>query len=133
MGRRRWIYPLVAVQWEDAHGAGNTQYELSEIPHAPVVPTTYGLLLREDEAGITLANEHYDDMSQTTTFRGITFIPRKMILNVEVIKGVRKVGLTKTDGGQSLPESPVSSTIPTTEEAGALDHTKLSFPPALPS
>lgn len=84
---KKWPHPLVAVTWEDAHGSGAGAYELHEIPHAPILVTTYGLLLREDEAGVTLSNEHYAD----STYRGVTFIPSKMITLISVIKGTRSL------------------------------------------
>jgi hypothetical protein len=70
--------PLVAVKWLDAHGSSTIAYAEHEIPHAAIVVITEGRLLRDDEAGITLANERCADH----TWRGVTFIPSGMIVSV---------------------------------------------------
>lgn len=67
---------LVAVKWLDAHGSSTTAYAEHEIPHAAIEITTYGLLLREDEAGVTVASEWCKD----NTYRGVTFIPKGMMV-----------------------------------------------------
>lgn len=77
---------LVAVTWNDAHGSATSAYAEHEIPHAPIVIVTYGLLLRDDEAGVTIANEVCDD----STYRGVTFVPRGMIVKVTPVKRERK-------------------------------------------
>lgn len=81
-----WPYPLAQVMWDDAHGSATVQYEAHEIPHAPVVITTYGLLLRDDTAGITVAGEFVAD----GTFRAVTFIPRGMVRKVTLLRGQKK-------------------------------------------
>lgn len=77
---------LVAVTWQDAHGSAVSAYAEHEIPHAAIVVTTYGLVLREDDAGISVANEVCED----GTYRGVTFIPRGMIVKVAPVKRERK-------------------------------------------
>lgn len=67
---------LVAVKWLDAHGSSTTAYAEHEIPHAAIEITTYGLLLREDDAGVTVAGEWCKD----NTYRGVTFIPKGMMV-----------------------------------------------------
>lgn len=77
---------VVCVTWNDAHGNAFSVYESHEIPHAPAVVRTYGVLLREDEAGVTIANEVFEAGS----FRGVTFIPRGMIKSLEDVHAPRK-------------------------------------------
>jgi hypothetical protein len=66
---------LVAVAWDDAHSTIQSAYAEHELPHAPVAILTLGWLLKEDEAGVSLANEFCSD----GTWRGVTFIPRGML------------------------------------------------------
>lgn len=77
---------VVCVSWCDAHGNALSVYESHEIPHAPALVKTYGVLLREDDAGITIANEVFEAGS----FRGVTFIPRGMIQAVTDVMGTRR-------------------------------------------
>lgn len=84
-------YPFVIVEWDDAwqdqenfstaHGIRST--------HEPMPVRTRGLLLQDDEIGISLANE---DSTQDghDVFRGRTFIPRAMIKNVTHYNLTRK-------------------------------------------
>lgn len=72
--------PIVRVVWKDAHGvAGTTALAIHEIPHGGIKITSYGLLLRRDEAGVSIASEVCED----GTYRGYTFIPAGMLLDVE--------------------------------------------------
>ncbi len=74
---------LVRVTWEDAHGsAANVAYELEEIPHAAIKVVSYGILLKDDEAGVSIASEVCD----ATVYRGYGFMPRKMVLAVDLVK-----------------------------------------------
>lgn len=77
---------LVAVQWLDAHGSSITAYAEHEIPHAAFKITSYGLLIKEDEAGISIASELCED----NTYRGVTFIPKGMIVKISPVKRERK-------------------------------------------
>jgi hypothetical protein len=69
----------VEVTWNDAHGNALGEFAQHEIPHAPYVWTTIGYLLREDDNGISLAAE----VGETNNFRGVSFIPKAMILKVK--------------------------------------------------
>lgn len=74
--------PFAAVAWNDAHCiSGATEMAEHEIPHAPAIYTAYGFILRQDEVGITLANE----VSGENTYRSINFIPAGMIVEVQVL------------------------------------------------
>lgn len=73
--------PLVAVTWDDAKSVAVEEYDLNEIRtqfHRPARYTTYGLLVVDDPAGVTLGAEQGDD----GRLRGLTFIPRAMIVDV---------------------------------------------------
>ena len=66
---------VVCVTWTDAHGNAFAIYEAHELPHAPAIVKTYGVLLREDDAGVSLASEVFEGGN----YRGVTFIPKGMI------------------------------------------------------
>lgn len=70
--------PLVICTWADAHGSATAAYSEHEIPHAPIIIHTLGWLLRDDEVGVTVANEYCAD----DTWRGCTFVPRLMVRDV---------------------------------------------------
>ena len=73
---------MVKVTWLDAHGiVGTTALALHEIPHGGIVITSYGLLLRHDEQGVSIASE----MCADGTYRGYTFVPAGMLVEVEPI------------------------------------------------
>lgn len=79
--------PLVKLTWLDAHGvSGTTALSLHEIPHGAIEITSYGLLLRQDDSGISIASEVCAD----GTYRGYTFVPAGMLLKVEPVIKVKK-------------------------------------------
>jgi hypothetical protein len=85
----RWKPELVAVRWKDAHGTATAAYALHEIPHEAIEITTYGLLLRSDEKGVSVASEECKD----GTYRGVTYVPIELILEVRPLfkkRGPRK-------------------------------------------
>src|SRR5947207_2861974 len=71
--------PLVVVEWDDAwtNEMGVT-LEDARASHKPMPVRTIGWLLIDDEVGVSLANEYFDDGS----FRGRTFILRCMVRSV---------------------------------------------------
>ena len=74
----KWkTHPIVAVIWDDAHGDLN-ETDDSEIEHDPVPIVSYGLLVKDDEKGITLFSEQTGESS----YRGRGFIPRGMVRDV---------------------------------------------------
>ena len=73
--------PLVIVHWLDAFCSDVTQMSEAEIPHTPMKMRTLGWLLREDEVGVTVANESTEDKE----WRGVTFIPRGMLDRVATL------------------------------------------------
>lgn len=53
--------PLVIVHWLDAFCSDVTQMSEAEIPHTPLKMRTLGWLLRDDDVGVTVANESTED------------------------------------------------------------------------
>lgn len=96
------IHPLVAVVWDDAKATAVVEYDLNEVRtqfHKAARYTTYGLLLVDDEKGITLASEEGDDQN----LRGLTFIPRQMIVEV-VILGRQRAKRARTKRQPAAPQ-----------------------------
>ena len=94
---------LVICRWSDAHTTEATQYAPTDIPHAPLVIETVGWLLRDDQAGVSIASERIDG----TQFRGYTFIPRGMVGDVNPIIKPRKS--KKGPFNEQVPPSPPPS------------------------
>lgn len=87
---------LVCVRWLDAHGsAANVTYSIDEIPHTPIEVISYGILLKEDDIGISIASERCD----ADCWRGYSFVPRGMLVRMEPVKKprVRKLKVQKED------------------------------------
>jgi len=107
--------PLVAVTWLDAHGGSPEIFSETEIPHEPAVVTTYGLLLREDPQGVSIANEEFEG----GLYRGHTFVPSALVVTIRHIRysqtrrGSRK-SISKASPQEPLPaeESPEQSADP---------------------
>lgn len=78
--------PLVELRWNDAHGTATTMYELHELPHKACEIKTYGLLLRDDESGMSIACED----AGAGVYRGVTFVPKAMVIEVKYLKPQRK-------------------------------------------
>ena len=98
----RYSYPVVVVEWNDAHGSATTDYEPGNLPHQPLIMSTFGLLLKHDEVGATISGE----MSEDGSYRGVTFVPAGMIRTVRTIlpAAVRR-GTRKTMTGHSVPKT----------------------------
>jgi hypothetical protein len=77
---------LVSLRWRDAHGTATQQYEIHELPHKALEITTYGLLLRDDDDGVSIASEYCGG----GTYRGVTFVPRSLVIEVKPVKPQRK-------------------------------------------
>lgn len=78
---------LVKVVWNDAHGsAANVVYDIDEIPHGPIECTSYGLLLKQDEQGVSIASEQVG----VDTYRGYSFMPAGMLVSIQPVKKARK-------------------------------------------
>ena len=64
-----------ACEWEDAHWDSG-EYEKGHTVHRPVNYVSIGILLKDDDVGFALAT----DICETGTFRGINFVPTKMVI-----------------------------------------------------
>ncbi len=80
------------ITWLDAHSPLATvvyniedEASLKEV-HSPLMVTTMGWILKDDEEGITLANEYCGDGD----YRGLTFVLRRLIVEVKPITTGRK-------------------------------------------
>jgi hypothetical protein len=73
---------LVLVEWLDANtdNEGVTE-DTVMLHHKPWIIHTLGWLLYEDESGITLVTEYYDNY-----YRGRSFIPKGMIKTITPYK-----------------------------------------------
>jgi hypothetical protein len=69
---------FAVVVWDDAHGSATTDVTLEDLDHTPIVMTTVGWLLREDEKGVSVANERCEEHGKMV-YRGHTFVPRSLI------------------------------------------------------
>ncbi len=69
------------MTWLDAHASSITAYEVHEIPHAALEVASYGLLLKQDDKGISIASERCGESS----YRGYTFVPAGMMVRVEPV------------------------------------------------
>jgi hypothetical protein len=75
--------PFVLVQWEDPNSSSVeviTDENIADF-HAPEVMETAGWLLRDDEKGVSVANEIYYEKGKPR-WRGHTFIVRALIRKV---------------------------------------------------
>jgi hypothetical protein len=86
----------VAVRWRDAHGSSLSEFAEHEIPHRAYIWTTYGLLMRDDDEGISVASEVSEG-----SYRGVTFVPRQMIIEVIDLGVPHKPRQRKRKGSQS--------------------------------
>jgi hypothetical protein len=83
--------PLVIVTWDDADSSSVaviTDENIDDV-HKPSVIKTVGWLLREDERGVSLCNEFYEEAGKER-FRGHTIIPRPLVHSVVPVIKPRK-------------------------------------------
>ena len=75
---------LVEVVWDDAYSSGLDNVTVKEHRHSSTVMQTCGWCLRDDDKGVSVANERcLDDGDES--YRGHTFIPRLLIRSVTPI------------------------------------------------
>lgn len=95
--------PLVLVHWKDAwtNELGVTVEDVGA-SHKSMDVHTLGWLLKDDEIGVSLANEYFDDQ-----YRGRTFIPRGMVVSVvpHVLHLPRKPREKKQRAPEPQPEA----------------------------
>lgn len=98
--------PLVCVVWSDAHGRESgefTEDEIMEQFHEAAPIHTFGLLIKDDGQGVTIAQEWTNPDGGKPTFRGLGFVPRGMVKEV-IHLGVPKQKMTRK------PKPPPEST-----------------------
>jgi hypothetical protein len=123
-------HPLVAVVWDDAKATAVVEYDLNEVRtqfHKPARYTTYGLLLVDDQQGVTLASEEGDDQN----LRGLSFIPRQMIVEV-VFLARRRVRKPSTKRRKAAPAAAPAAETPTPATPSAPGAQAASAPTAGP-
>ena len=105
MDNKLSTYKLVCVIWDDAHMSLDeyTQDELKRDIHRAEKVYSFGLLVMDDDKGVTLAT---DEGSTDGKFRKVNFIPRGMI--VEQID----LGIPKRKGERKRREKIVVDTVP---------------------
>lgn len=71
--------------WLDAHGSSRATdvYATSDVPHKSALVKTYGILVKHDAEGLSLASEAFPDSGEV---RGYTFIPLGMLQTVEPLQ-----------------------------------------------
>jgi hypothetical protein len=97
-----------AVEWEDAHW-NSGEFDRDEIIHKSISYVTVGIMIKNDETGLTVSS----DISETGSFRGTNFIPRKMIVKTW------KVGALQAKEPRVRRQSPSSSMQTKTEQKRA--------------
>ncbi len=60
MASKRFKYPLVVVLWEDAH-SDSDWVEMAEMKTHPVLVTSAGFLIHDDEASVVMTLGYSDD------------------------------------------------------------------------
>jgi hypothetical protein len=83
-------FPYMLVEWNDAYGTSEDDvFTLDDLTdHRPIRMRTRGMILLDNEHGITMTSEDYLDNNKQY-FRGRQFIPRGMIVSVTPVKTVR--------------------------------------------
>jgi len=87
--------PFVEVTWDDAWKSATDETTMENVgnDHKATKCINRGWLLRDDEEGVQIAAEHSPD----GTFRHRAFIPRKMVVDVDVLR------VTKTRKKKEAP------------------------------
>lgn len=79
--------PFVAVTWDDAHASATGDYTDEEIAQAkPWQFTTYGFLLRSDNAMVAISGEIGEDKK----YRAVSFIPRSLVKEIVELAGPKQ-------------------------------------------
>jgi hypothetical protein len=94
---------LVAVDWDDAHCIPSVEYAMDELMqvHHPRRFRAFGLLLKDDEAGVTLAGEEGAEGG----IRTLNFIPRQMIQRVIDLGQPRVPSKARRRAGRPTPDA----------------------------
>ena len=98
----KFRYPAAVISWLDAHARNQAvEYDDAEVSqqHRPEPCTILALVIKDDEAGISI----YSEETGPSSIRGLSFIPRAMIPE----GGVTYVNLTPKRAAATAP--PASS------------------------
>lgn len=98
--------PVAIVVWDDAHGSATDNVTIADIGHAhrALVMTTIGWLLREDEDGVSIANERCMEEGKEV-YRGHTFVPRSLIRSCTPFKlSLPRRSRKQSDEPANLPD-----------------------------
>lgn len=102
---------ITVVEWDDAwqdQENFNTKHGI-EVTHAPMDVQTMGMLVVDDEEGISLANER-STQDGSDVYRGRSFIPRQMVKEVNVYRLVKKRSVAHKDPSpEDKPNQPEES------------------------
>ena len=90
---------IVAVSWNDAH-YNTDEVEASETVHRPWVYVTAGILVKSDEAGVTIAQDQGEDGK----YRSRTFVPRAMVIQEWDVGPVRPKEKRKRKPKEEKPQ-----------------------------
>lgn len=80
-------HPFVIVEWEDPNSSSVeviTEENIADF-HVPEVMKTAGWLLRDDDKGVSIANEVYFEKGKAR-WRGHTFIGRSLIRTLSHVR-----------------------------------------------
>jgi len=75
--------PFVCLRWDDAKGAATGEYTIEDVNrdwHQSQEIKTFGILLVDDDKGVTIAAEITQD--DPVMFRGLSFVPRGMVIEL---------------------------------------------------
>jgi hypothetical protein len=115
-------YPLACAIWDDAHGSASGEFTAAEIArdhHDPALIRTFGLLIHEDERGVTIAQEITSAPDEDLpTFRGLGFIPRGMLRELIVLGVPKRPGAKRRvgrAGRRAQPPAPHEAQTPTAD------------------
>lgn len=80
--------PIVIVTWGDAWFNIGTNWSLPITTQNYTRIISVGWLLRDDEAGVTICEEYRPKIphDQDENARNVKFVPRGMILGVEIVR-----------------------------------------------
>jgi hypothetical protein len=98
-------YPAVAVIWWDAHARPQAvEYTEDEVKtlHQPAEVITLGLLIKEDDTGISL----YSEEPGPDSVRGANFIPAGMIKEVIRLGDLKRPAMPRAKRGTSPAPAP---------------------------
>lgn len=98
MAKTSFRYPAAIIEWLDAHARNQAvEYEESEVvqQHRPELCKIIGLVIKDDETGISLYNEE----TGPTSVRGLSFIPRPMVKSCTYVRLTkpRQAGVAHSD------------------------------------